>query len=60
MTDFSSIDFTVPQGISHDEHVAWLHEIGAQLRTVSGQQSGTTQELDVGQRQPTWFMWWDD
>ncbi|HEY4455394.1 MAG TPA: hypothetical protein VGN81_13865 [Pseudonocardiaceae bacterium] len=60
MTDFSSIDFTMPQGISPDDRVAWLHEIGRQLRDVSGQQSGTTPQLEVGQQQPAWFMWWGD
>ena len=48
MTALSSIDFTMPQGMSPDEHVAWLYEIGAQLREVSGQRSGSTPQLDVG------------
>lgn len=60
MTDFSSIDFTMPKGMSHDEHVAWLHGIGAQLRAVSGQKSGSTPQLDVGERQPSWFVWWGE
>ena len=60
VTDFSSIDFTPPPGMSTDERVAWLHDIGARLRAVSGQESGTTPELDVGQPQPMWFLWCSD
>ena len=44
----------------HDERVQRLREIGAKLRAVTGQQSGSTPTIEVGKAQPVWFMWWGD
>lgn len=60
MTDFSSIDFTEPHGLSPGERVAWLREVGAKLTDATGQRSGQTPPIDVGTQQPVWFMWWGE
>lgn len=60
MPDFSSIDFVMPEGLTNEERVAWLHEIGAKLKALTGQKSGTTPTIDVGAAQPVWFTWHSD
>lgn len=47
----------MPEGLTDEERVAWLHDIGAKLKALTGAKSGTTPAIDIGAAQPVWFTW---
>ena len=55
----SMVDLDMPEGMSDDERVRWLEELGVELVRETGQPQGTV-EADGEHGQPVWGVWWSD
>jgi len=53
------VDLNMPEGMSEDERVRWLGELGVALVRETGQPQGTV-EAEGEHGQPVWAVWWSD
>ena len=62
MTDPVAVttDLTMPEGLGHEEKIAWLRQTGEAVRQETGQASGVTEHQTGPEGQPVWLMWGSD
>jgi hypothetical protein len=55
----SVVDLNMPDGMSDEDRVRLLEELGAALVRETGQPQGTV-ETEGEHGQPVWAVWWSD
>jgi hypothetical protein len=56
----SMVDLNMPEGMSDDERVQWLQELGAALVRATGQPQGMVEDPEGEHGQPVWAVWWSE
>jgi hypothetical protein len=54
------VDLNMPEGMSDDERVRWLQELGVALVRETEQPQGMVEDAEGEHGQPVWAVWWTE